>query len=133
MIERFGFCHVILEAIFPILCQLLLLMTSVFFLALLGQGGSRGTSSLRFRATTLDGEYVSVPRLATNKEWFYGGFSYPASYSIKLFPAVFPAVFVTLNVMYYKYPIACIHQLANCTLLKNYFTLNARVSVNKKR
>ena len=81
-------------------------------------GRFSGTSSLRFRATLLDGEYVSVTRLATSKEWFYGGFSYPAWYSIKLFPSV---VFVTLNVMYYNYSIACIHQLADCALLNKLF------------
>ena len=37
--------------------------------------------------------------------------------------------FVICNVMYYYYSIACIYQLADCTLLIiNYFTLNARVN-----
>ena len=39
------------------------------------------TSSPRFRATALDGEYVSTYFLATSKEWFFSGFSYLAWYT----------------------------------------------------
>ena len=36
------------------------------------------TSSSRFRAAALHGEYVSTYFLATSKEWFFSGFSYLA-------------------------------------------------------
>lgn len=69
--ERFGFYHVISEAVLAfrgrflaILRQSVLLVTSVFFLVLIYYGRSRSTSSPSLRVTALDaasdGEYVST-------------------------------------------------------------------------
>ena len=55
-----------------------LLLLSSFFL-------SSFTSSSRSSATALDGDYVSTFFLATNKEWFFSGFSYLAWYIIVIF------------------------------------------------
>ena len=56
-----------------------------FFLVLVLEGCFRSTSSSRSSATALDGEYVSTFFLATNKEWFFSGFSYLAWYIIVIF------------------------------------------------
>ena len=67
---------------------LIILAQSVFLFAVvnlvkffLWSYGFVCTSSPRFRATALDGEYVSTYFLATSKEWFFSGFSYQAWYT----------------------------------------------------